>query len=124
MNISFPLTDLRKDYKSKPGLMLGYILGNEGKGSLLSYLKDKGWATSLSAGASSETDSYGNATVRIGLTPVGLENYREIIKGVLMYISLMQKEGYNTGSFDELKTMAELEEIYSNKGEGASRAVG
>ena len=124
MNISFSLTDLRKDYKSKPSLMLGYILGNEGKGSLLSYLKDKGWATSLSAGASSETDSYGYATARIGLTPVGLENYREIIKGVLMYISLMQKEGYKTGSFDELKTMAELEEIYSNKGEGANRAVG
>ena len=124
MNISFSLTGLRKDYKSKPGRMLGYILGNEGKGSLLSYLKDKGWATSLSAGASSETDSYGNANVTIGLTLEGLENYKEVTKGVLMYISLMRKEGYKTGLYDEMRTMAELEEIYSNKGEGASRAVG
>lgn len=123
MEITFSLTDLRGDYRSKPGRMFGYILGNEGKGSLLSYLKNKGWATSLSAGATSETDSYGSASVNIGLTFDGLQNYSGVIKSVLMYIALMQNEGFNADYYNEMRTMSELEEIYSNKGEGARRAV-
>tara|TARA_Y100001934_G_scaffold282270_1_gene395203 strand:+ start:3110 stop:5935 length:2826 start_codon:yes stop_codon:yes gene_type:complete len=123
MSMMFPLKNLRREYKSKPGRLLGYILGNEGEGSLLSHLKNKGWATSLSAGTNSETDSYGGARITIGLTPDGLENYKNIIKSTLSYISIMKKEGYRSSLFSELKKMAELDEIYSNKGEGTGRAI-
>ena len=43
LNLTFPLEGIRGLYKSKPGRLIGYILGNEGKGSLLSYLKGKNW---------------------------------------------------------------------------------
>ena len=123
LNLTFPLQGIRSLYKSKPGRLIGYILGNEGKGSLLSYLKGKNWATTLSAGASSETDSYGDATVNIGLTETGLKNYKKVIKSTFMYINLMKDEGFNKTAFEEMRAMAELEEIYSNKGEGANRAI-
>ena len=38
-------------------------------------------------------------------------------------INLMKNEGFNKTAFEEMRAMAELEEIYSNKGEGANRAI-
>jgi len=123
LEISFALPSTRGLYKSKPGRQLGFILGYEGKGSLLSYLKDKGWVRSLSAGAGSETKEYGFAKIRIGLTPKGQNEYKEIVKATLDYIALMKESGHQPHVFDELKTMAALEEIFASKGEGMWRAT-
>ena len=123
LNMLFSLPSTRYLYNSKPGRQIGFILGHEGKGSLLSYLKLKGWAISLSAGAGSETSYYGNATIRVGLTESGQENYREVIKATMDYIALMKKSGYKKYVFDELKSMASLNEIYASKGEGMWRAT-
>ena len=123
LEISFALPGTRDMYTSKPGRQLGFILGHEGKGSLLSYLKDKGFAISLSASAGDIAKEFSAATIRIGLTPAGQESYKEVIKATLDYIELMKKEGHQLHVFNELKTMSELEEIYANKGEGMWRAT-
>ena len=123
LEISFSLPSTRDMYESKPGRQLGFILGHEGEGSLLSYLKDKGWARSLSAGAGSETKEYGLANIRIGLTQKGQNEYKETVKATLDYIALMKELGHQSHVFNELKSMAALEEIYANKGEGMWRAT-
>ena len=123
LNLLFSLPGTRDLYKTKPGRQFGFVLGYEGKGSLLSYLKQKGWALSLSAGAGSETKDYGNASVRIGLTEEGQQNYKKVIKATMDYVALMRKEGQQKHVFDELKSMAALDEIYASKGEGMWRAT-
>jgi len=123
LEISFAIPSTREMYESKPGRQLGFILGHEGKGSLLSYLKDNGWALSLSAGAGSDTKEYGWVNIRIGLTPSGQDHYKDIVKATLDYIALMKSSGHQPHVFDELKTMAALEEIYASKGEGMWRAT-
>ena len=123
LEISFAIPSTRHMYESKPGRQLGFILGHEGKGSLLSYLKDKGWAQTLSGGARPETKEYGMATIRIGLTPKGQKDYKEIVLATLDYIELMKESGHQSHVYNELKTMAELEEIYGSKGEGMWRAT-
>ena len=123
LNMLFSLPSTRYLYNSKPGRQIGFILGHEGKGSLLSYLKLKGWAISLSAGAGSETSYYGNASIRIGLTESGQENYKEVVKATMDYVSLMKQSGHKKYVFDELKSMASLNEIYASKGEGMWRAT-
>ncbi len=120
--IEFSIPGTRGLYKQKPGNQLGFILGHEGKGSLLSFLKSNGWATTLAAGAGSRTNEYGIASIRIGLTSTGLDNYKNVIKSTIGFIKLMQKSGYQKHVYNELKSMAGLEEIYSNKGEGMWRA--
>ncbi len=122
--ISFPIPSTRPAYESKPGRVFGFVLGHEGKGSLLSYLKSKGWAISLSAGAGSRSSDYGWITTHIELTPKGVSEYKEVIKATYSFIKLMKEKGYPSFVFEELKKMAELEEMYSDKGEGAWRAVG
>jgi insulysin len=86
-------------------------------------LKDKGWAQTLSGGARPETKEYGMATIRIGLTPKGQKDYREIVLATLDYIELMKESGHQSHVYNELKTMAELEETYGSKGEGMWRAT-
>ena len=123
LEISFLLPGTRKYYKSKPGRILGYIAGHEGMGSVLSFLKGKGWARALRAGVYQATDSYSYANLRIGLTPEGLKEYRSIIKSVMSYIKLLKNSEYPDYVFDHLKTMSSLDEIYTNKGEGMWRAT-
>ena len=61
---------------------LDSILGHEGKGSLLSYLKKEGWALSLGAYTRQETKEIGYANVTIGLTEEGLKEYKKVLKSV------------------------------------------
>ena len=79
LKLWFSIPGTRHLYESKPGQQLGFILGHEGEGSLLSYLKDKGWAITLSAGASEFSRDYGAAVVTVGLTDKGLEEYKDCL---------------------------------------------
>ena len=123
LTMMFPISGTRYLYDSKPDRQFGFVLGHEGTGSLLSYLKDKGWAISLSAGASSDNNDYGGASVTVGLTEEGLDNYREVLKVTMDYVELMRRSGHPKHVFEELKTMAALDEIYASKGEGMWRAT-
>ena len=123
LQITYPILGTRQMYESKPGRQLGFILGHEGKGSLLSYLKEKGWATSLSAGAGSSSKEYGMVSVKIGLTQKGLVDYKDVVRATINYIDLMKNSGYQPHVYNELKTMAELEYVYGAKGEGMWRAT-
>lgn len=123
LSISFALPGTRQLYKSKPGRQFGAILGHEGKGSLLSYLKKEGWALTLSGGAGSTTNDYGSASIRIGLTKEGLDNYKKVVKATMDYINLIKTNNHPPHIFNELKAMASLNEIYSSKGEGMWRAT-
>lgn len=123
LTLMFPLPGIRQLYKSKPGRQFGSILGYEGKGSLLSYLKKKGWASTLSAGAGSITNDYASASIRIGLTEEGLSNYKEVLISTFSYLELMKKKQRPKYIFEQLKSIASLEEVFSNKGEGMWRAT-
>lgn len=49
MEISFPIDEQTAHWRFKPGNYLGNIIGHEGVGSLHSYLRERGWITTLSA---------------------------------------------------------------------------
>jgi len=50
ISLSFPVPQRDELRETRPAGFVGNILGHEGKGSLLSSLKAKGWVESLSAG--------------------------------------------------------------------------
>ena len=123
MDIFFELPSTRDQYESKPGRQFGFILGHEGKGSLLSYLKQKGWALTLGAGARQESKEVGAANISFGLTEEGIKEYKNVLKAVIGYMQLMKEAGYQPHVFEELRSMATLDEVYSSKGEGMWRAT-
>ena len=124
LGLEFPLPiDLYQYYDSKPMSILGSLMGHEGKGSLLSFLKDKGLATGLNGGGSPDTPDYGSAGVNIQLTEKGVSNYQEVLGYFFSYVDMLKKEGFKNYIFNEQQTIAKLEEVYSDKGEGAWKAI-
>ena len=73
----FQLPSLTNQYRSKADEYLSHLVGHEGKGSLLSALKAKGWASELSAGVGDSGYDRNTAAcvfeVHITLTEAGLE---------------------------------------------------
>jgi insulysin len=47
LEISFPIEEQTQHWRFKPGSYLANIIGHEGAGSLHSYLKERGWVTTL-----------------------------------------------------------------------------
>jgi insulysin len=56
----------------KPASYLSHLIGHESAGSVLSLLKDRGWATALSASCGHYERDYGRFSISIELTVDGL----------------------------------------------------
>ena len=123
MTLSFPLPDLRAEAGGKPAELVGFVLGNEGAGSLLAALKAEGLATGLSAGAEADTPDYGSFDLSVSLTPQGLTQYERVLSMAFAAIDRLRRNGVPTYIFNERRTMATLDERFRDKGEGANLAV-
>ncbi len=51
LNLYFPFLDEEQMYETQPSRYVSHLIGHEGPGSIMSFVKSKGWANGLSAGA-------------------------------------------------------------------------
>ncbi len=123
LSLVFPVRGTRALYRSKPDELIGFLLGYEGEGSLLSLLKSQGLATSLGGSAYQATKDYSLFSIEIGLTPAGTEDWQRVLEATFAYVRLLRESDYPEYLFQERATMARLDELYQDKGEGAGRAV-
>lgn len=122
--MDFPLPPTRQYFESKPTRLVGFILGYEGEGSLLSILKEAGLATGLGCGAWELTNDYGILSITTMLTPKGFDQWEEVMKTIFAYVENMRRSPYPEFVFHERATMARLDELYQDRGEGNDLAVG
>ena len=114
-----PVTDVRKVtlafampsaynyWQSKPHRLLSALVGDEGKGSLLSMLKARGYATELLSGVWSS--SYvGEFEVDITLTESGLEELNEVVSLFFSYIDMLKKVDLQEYYYEESKQLAQI----------------
>lgn len=69
-------------FPSQPGHYLGHLIGHEGPGSLLSFLKGRGWVNSLVGGQKSGAKGFGFFVVNVDLTEEGIEHVDDIVAAV------------------------------------------
>lgn len=50
LNLTFPIMAEELLFESQPSRYISHLIGHEGPGSIMSYVKSKGWANGLSAG--------------------------------------------------------------------------
>jgi insulysin len=122
LRITFDVPSQRPHALQKIGTLVGMTMGDEGKGSLLSYLKGLGLATSLSAGIN-ESRYYSQCSVSVGLTPAGLEQWSTVLELCFAYVRVLQTSGFPRHIWDELRVMSTLHERYSAKPEGTQAAI-
>ncbi len=104
LKLSFDMPDDLPYWESKPTQFLAHLIGEEGEGSLLSYLKEKGWALGL------ETSTWWRMFhIKVQLTDLGKVEYEEVIRSCFSYINLLKKEGLKDFIFEERKKLADTE---------------
>lgn len=120
VEITFAVPDVDVHWESKPHHYLSHLIGHEGSGSLLAYLKGQGWANELSAGA--HTVSVNNAffSVDIELTNNGLDHYQDVVSSVFQYIEMLKCSLPQSWIYTELKDVAQASFKFKQKGHASS----
>ncbi len=107
MSMNFPLPSIKQYYQEKPLDFIAYLLGHEGKGSLLSILKAEGLAENLSAGGSDKNDGTAAFYISMRLTAAGIEQ-REKIRALVFYaLDQIGKRGIEKWRYDEKRLLAQ-----------------
>ncbi|CAM1503436.1 Fc.00g082120.m01.CDS01 [Cosmosporella sp. VM-42] len=114
--LSFPFIDEEHLYSSQPGRYISHLIGHEGPGSIMSYIKAKGWANGLSAGAFPICPGTPAIfKVQVHLTEEGLLNYPEIVKIFFQYTALLRETPPQEWIFQEQKEMADIDFKFKQK---------
>ncbi|KAG6814549.1 hypothetical protein H0H92_000076 [Tricholoma furcatifolium] len=115
LEISFPLDWQPPLWKHKPAHFLSHFLGHEGPGSLHSYLKKKGWVTTLSSGPQNLARGFGMFKVTIHLTEDGFRNYRDIIHAAFQYLSLLRASKFDAFHQREIANVSNIRFRFKEK---------
>lgn len=124
MEIEFPTIRLKEHQANKPASIIGSILGYEGKGSLLSKLKEEGLVLGLSAGGGSSHDNINSMSINVSLTKKGVEKYEKILELTFSYINMLREHGVEEYTFKESQTMAQINFDWKDPDEGMGFVAG
>jgi len=116
LDLSFPFLNEEMLFETQPSRYISHLIGHEGPGSIMSYIKSKGWANGLSAGAypmCPGTPSVFNCQIR--LTEDGLKNYKEVVKVFFQYVSLLRETPPQKWIFEEQKGLADVDFKFKQK---------
>uniref|UniRef100_A0A8C3F7R6 Nardilysin n=1 Tax=Chrysemys picta bellii TaxID=8478 RepID=A0A8C3F7R6_CHRPI len=97
LSIAWGLPPQERHYRVKPLHYISWLVGHEGKGSVLSFLRKKFWALAL-YGGNGETGFEQNSTysifsISVTLTDEGYEHFYEVAHVVFQYLKMLQKRG-------------------------------
>lgn len=107
LTFGWPIPDVRADYRTKPQDFIAHLLGHEGEGSLLSWLKAQGWASGLSAGLGLSYQGGALMSVSVELTPEGQRHVDAITGALYQTLAMIRQEGVEPWLYDEQRRVAE-----------------
>uniref|UniRef100_A0A8C0R064 Nardilysin convertase n=1 Tax=Canis lupus dingo TaxID=286419 RepID=A0A8C0R064_CANLU len=119
LTITWALPPQQQHYRVKPLHYISWLVGHEGKGSILSYLRKKCWALAL-FGGNGETGFEQNSTysvfsISITLTDEGYEHFYEVAHTVFQYLKMLQKLGPEKRIFEEIQKIEDNEFHYQEQ---------
>ncbi|NRQ01014.1 insulinase family protein [Marinobacterium sp. xm-d-530] len=106
LTLTFPVPPREGYWKKKPLYFIANQIGYEGKGSLLSYLKDEGLADSVGAWTGIDQPEQSTFDIHIDLTLKGLEQKERVIEAVFSKFELIKQAGVQQSLFDEQALLA------------------
>ncbi|CAF3856023.1 unnamed protein product [Rotaria sp. Silwood1] len=109
--IKWVIPDHQELYYCNPESYLSHLIGHEGDGSLLSYLKQLGLAIELSSADRNSglgLPGFNFFTINLELTIEGLNRWEQVIYIVYQYLAMLRKEGPKEWIFNECKNLNEM----------------
>lgn len=122
VTITWPIVFSSKEERdlfrlNKPDYFVASLLGHEGAGSLLSYLKEKRWANALGASDNADLADFATFEVTVELTSKGLNAIDDVCEAIFSYIQMMKTTPIPNYVFDENLQLDELEWRFTTKGQ-------
>ncbi|MEE4190583.1 MAG: insulinase family protein, partial [Halieaceae bacterium] len=108
LTVAFPIPNLTDRYRAKPLMYIGNLIGHEGEGSLLSLLKEEGWAEALGAGSGINYRGGAAFQVSVNLTEAGLAERDQVVRKLFEYIQMLREEGPQRELYREQAQLAAL----------------
>ena len=102
---------------------VAHLLGHEGPGSLLSYLKRQGWANEVAVASEEELSDFETFDVVVGLTTRGLRAVDQVIEAVYSYLRMLKDQTIPAYIFNEVLQLDELQWRFLTKGSPSSFAT-
>ena len=115
LDIYFPFLDEEFLHETQPSRYISHLVGHEGPGSILAYIKAKGWANGLSAGSMPICPGASFFTISVRLTPEGLKQHREVTKVIFEYLAMLKEREPEQWIFDEMKNLTEVDFRFKQK---------
>lgn len=115
MSVTWPIPDLHPHYKSSPGQFLGHLIGHEGKGSLLSELKSRGWVNQLVGGIKAGAKGFSFFVVNVDLSEEGIEHTDDIVTLMFQYIKMLKSSEPQEWVFQETKDLCTMQFHFKDK---------
>uniref|UniRef100_A0A8B9PED5 Nardilysin n=1 Tax=Apteryx owenii TaxID=8824 RepID=A0A8B9PED5_APTOW len=113
LHITWALPPQERNYRVKPLHYISWLVGHEGKGSILFFLRKKFWAVALSGGNAEtgfeQNSSYSIFSISITLTDEGYERFYEVVHVVFQYLKMLQKVGPDKRIWEEIQKIDENE---------------
>ncbi|XP_063992103.1 nardilysin-like [Diachasmimorpha longicaudata] len=111
IELTWALPSLLHLYRAKPHQYVSWIIGHEGKGSLISYLREKMWALDVfcgnGEGGFEHSSMYALFSLAVTLTDEGHAHLKEVLDAIFSYITMMRRLGPQRWIFDEIKMIEE-----------------
>lgn len=115
LSINWTIPDYRDQYESSPPHYLSHLIGHEGKGSLLTELKKRGWCNSLYAGSRRECRGFQFFNVTVDLSEEGGENIEKVIELVYQYINMVKSQEPSKRVFNEFNDLGKITFTFKDK---------
>ncbi|KAL1303025.1 hypothetical protein AAFC00_003338 [Neodothiora populina] len=115
LDVHFDFIDEDELWESQPSKYISHLIGHEGPGSILAYIKAKGWANGLGAGPMSLCPGTAHFSISIRLTEDGLKNYQEVVKTVFQYIAMIKEQPPQEWIVTEMAQLAEVDFKFKQK---------
>lgn len=108
LTISFQLEDLEQYYKAGPEHYVSHLVGHEGKGSILSELKARGWCNKLISGYSNLGRGFGCFEIMVDLTEDGFNHIDDTAKIIFQYLNMLRLQGPQKWIFEEYRNLCDM----------------
>jgi insulysin len=128
LSFSWPIVyssdrDRKASLLMKHAEYVAHLLGHEGPGSLLSYLKREGWAYGMAAAPNYEFEEFELFEITIELTTNGLLASTDITEAVFSYLNMLRTNPIPEYIYKEVLQLSELDWRFATKGNGGKFAT-
>lgn len=122
--VTFALPNVQSYYRSKPLSLISDLIGDEGAGSLLTYLKQQNLVTNLSAGGGIEGSNFRDFNINLQLTEKGASHLNIILNALFHYIQLIKQQDNLDWRFAEKQKLNQLTWNYADGIKPIDDAIG